>query len=133
MNEQSRDPFCEWLDHEEIRALVHRANDLEAGERLVLLKGLVPELVEALGIAGFDEFLGELRIKVRRYEEARAHPGEGSAKRRTSGEVIGGPTPQGHVHLDDSRNVNHPGGRMAECAREAEVWSEEVNARGDIS
>lgn len=70
MNEQSRDPFYQWLDHAEIRDLVHRANDLAPGERLVLIQGLVPRLVEDLGRAGFDEFLRELRTKAVRFEEA---------------------------------------------------------------
>jgi hypothetical protein len=122
--ESNRDPFYEWLDHEEIRELVNQANDLEPGERLVLLKGLVPGLVDALGPAGFDEFLDELRTKGRRYEEARTHPGEGSAQRRAPGEVIGGPTPEGHVHTREHRDVNRPGGREAERARERELWDE---------
>lgn len=124
MMQNSRDPFYEWLDHEGIRELVHQANDLKPGERLVLMKGLVPGLVDALGPSGFDEFLDELRTKGDRYQEARTHPGEGSEERRTPGEALGGPTPEGHVHLDEARDVNRSGGPVAERARETDVWDE---------
>lgn len=40
------DPSFEWLDHEEIRELVHRVNDLVPEKRLMLLEGQVPGLVE---------------------------------------------------------------------------------------
>lgn len=73
MNEAHQDPFYEWIDHEEIREMVHRANDLEPGERLVLLKG--------------------------------------------------------HVHLDEQRDVNRPGGREAERERGADVWNRRVEPK----
>ena len=129
MMENDRDPFYEWIDHEEIRELVNRADELEPGERLVLVKGLVPDLIEDLGLSGFEEFLEEIRTKGRRFEEARTHPGEGSRQRRTPGELIGGPTPEGHVHTDEDRDVNRPGGREVERAREAELWDQRVPRR----
>ena len=55
-----RSPFYEWLDSAAIRELVHRCLELSAGERLVLIKGLVPGLVEAMGLAEFDAFLAEV-------------------------------------------------------------------------
>lgn len=76
MAKQNPDPFYEWIDHEAIRDLVHRAHELESGDRLILIEGLVPCLVDDLGNAGFEEFLSEIQTKARRYEEARAHPGE---------------------------------------------------------
>lgn len=65
-------PFYQWIDHERIRAVLHDVLDLRPGERLVLLKGLVPCLVETLGAEEAESFLSELATKVRRYEEARA-------------------------------------------------------------
>lgn len=130
MAEQRSDPFYEWLDHDRIRELVHRIDDLEPGERLVLLKGLVPRLVQDLGAGGFNELLLELHTKAARFEEARTHPGEGSAQRRTPGEPLGGPTPDGHVHLNEPRDVNRPGGREAERALEAELWEERTQKDG---
>ncbi len=70
-------PFYEWLDNGAIRDLVHRSLELSAGERLVLIQGLVPGLVEAMGIVEFEDFLAEVAIKARRFEEAVEHPGEG--------------------------------------------------------
>lgn len=118
-------PFYEWLHHDAIRELVHRALALTPGERLVLLKGLVPGLVESLGASEFGAFLEELGTKARRYEEARTHPGEGREMRRTPGEPVGGPTPSGHRHGGEPRNPDRPGGRAAERALEAELWRRE--------
>lgn len=55
MNEKHA--FYAWLDHEKIGELVHRPNEFAEGERIVLLKGLVP------GPGGFEELLGELHEK----------------------------------------------------------------------
>lgn len=118
----NQSPFYAWLDHAAVRDLVERAGALTPGERLVLVKGLVPGLVEAMGLPAFEEFLDELRTKSRRFEEARTHPGEGHAWRRTPGERVGGPTPEGHVHLDEFRDPYRPGGRAAERELEAEQW-----------
>ena len=71
-------PFYAWLDHAAIRALVHAALDLSAGERLVLIKGLVPGLIDAIGDAAFESFLDEMRVKARR---ARATVGSGVLER----------------------------------------------------
>lgn len=122
--EQRGDPFYNWLDNQSIRELVHRANDLQPGERLVLIKGLVPGLVDALGADGYDEFMGELRTKGERYEEARTHPGEPNQAKQTPGEPLGGPVPEGHLHLDGHRDPDRPGGREAEREREANAFRE---------
>ena len=120
-------PFYQWLDHERIRALLRDVLDLRVGERLVLLKGLVPGLVESLGADEAESFLSELATKVRRYEEARTHPGEGRLDRETPGEQLGGPTPGGYRHVAETRNPDGPGGRAAEREREAAVWARSVD------
>lgn len=125
-------PFYEWLDHDEIRELVHRTLNIPPGERLVLLKALVPGLVEAVGVDELEEFLDELAMKARRYDEARSHPGEGRQERRTPGEPIGGVTPGGHVHLAEARNPDRPGGRYAERELERELWREARLGRGKV-
>ena len=120
-------PFYQWLDHERIRRLLHDVLDLRTGERLVLLKGLVPGLVEALGADEAESFLSELTTKVRRYEEARTHPGEGRLRREHPGEQVGGPTPGGHRHMAETRNPDAPGGRAAERVAEAGEWAHSVD------
>lgn len=129
MEKRNPDPFYAWLDHEEIRELVHRAGEMTAGERLVLVKGLVPGLVEEIGFEQFDEFVEELRTKARRFEEARTHHGEGNEDRRTPGERLGGPTPDGHVHFDGTRDPHRGGGRDSERRAESRVWEERHGER----
>lgn len=121
-------PFYDWLDHGRIRDLLHEVGALHPGERLVLLKGLVPALVESLGLDDTEAFFSELATKARRYEEARTHPGEGRLHRQTPGEPLGGPTPAGHVHVAGTRDPDRPGGRAAERVREAAVWLRDVDA-----
>lgn len=125
--ESTTSPFYQWLDHERIRAVLHEVGALRPGERLVLLKGLVPGLVEALGADEAESFLSELATKARRYEEARTHPGEGRLHRETPGEQMGGPTPGGHKHVAETRNPDRQGGREAERAWEAGVWARDVD------
>ena len=115
-------PFYEWLDNGTIRDLVHRVLELTAGERLILIKGLVPGLVAAVGVSGFEAFLSEIAIKARRFQEAVDHPGEGRALRMTPGEELGGPTPSGHDHLSATRNPDERGAREAERAIEGALW-----------
>ena len=124
-----RSPFYAWLDHAAIRELVHSALALPAGERMVLIKGLIPGLVEESGIDAVDTFLEDVRTKARRYAEALAHPGEGGASRETSGEPLGGPTPDGHVHLPGARDASRAGGRALEREWEATLWNEIGRAR----
>lgn len=114
-------PFYEWLDRPAIRDLVDRAVQLEPGERLILIKG-VPALLDSIGLGQLEEFLDEIRVKARRYVEAETHPGTGHASRTIPGEKIGGPTPDGHLHLDAQRDPYREGGRDAERALEAELW-----------
>jgi hypothetical protein len=100
-----------------------RAAELSAGERLILIKGLVPGLVEEIGLGQFHAFLAEIATKARRFQEAVDHPGEGRASRTTAGEELGGPTPAGHEHLAIAREPDCRGAREAERVIETELWS----------
>jgi hypothetical protein len=115
-------PFYEWLDNAAIQELVHRIHALAVGEQLVLIKGLVPGLVNAIGLAGFEAYLAEISIKARRFHEAIDHPGEGRKSRETDGEKVGGPTPTGHDHLSTARNPSNRGAREAERVMERALW-----------
>src|SRR5690349_12563489 len=117
-----RSPFYEWMDNAAIRELVHAIRELSAGEQLVLIKGLIPGLVSAMGLAEFDAFLSEISTKARRFQEAVDHPGEGRELRATPGEELGGPTPAGHLHLPTARDPSHRGAREAERVTERELW-----------
>lgn len=57
-----------------IRSLMQVVLDLSPRERFALVKGLVPEFVDAVGVSKFDDFLCELRTEARRYEEINTHP-----------------------------------------------------------
>ncbi len=116
-------PFYEWMDNSSIRDLVRRGIELSVGERLMVIKGLMPGLVEAMGLAKFDAFLEEVGVKAHRFQEAIDHPGEGRASRATPGEEIGGPTPDGHDHMPTPRDANHRGAREAERTLERELWT----------
>ncbi len=116
-------PFYQWLDTATIRDLVLRSRELPPGELLVLIKGLVPGLVAALGIVAFDAFLKELAVKAHRFQEAVDHPGDGRATRVTHGEELGGPTPSGHEHLAVARDPDRQGARAAERVLESELWT----------
>src|SRR6187551_785546 len=63
-------PFYSWLDRPTIRSLVREARALSPGERLVLIKGLIPGLVEDMGDAAVRAFIAELDTKAERYAEA---------------------------------------------------------------
>ena len=128
--EARQSPFYAWLDNAAIRKLVRGALALPTGERLVLLKALVPGLVEDMGEAAFDAFLEEVRVKARRYAEATAHPGEGAASRNTPSEPLGGPTPGGEAHLPGTRQPHREGGRALERQWEADLWKR-LEARPD--
>jgi hypothetical protein len=124
-------PFYAWIDYTAIRDLVRGALDLSAGERLVLIKGLVPCLVDDIGEAAFGRFLDEVRIKAQRYAEAVAHPGEGGAARCTASEPLGGPVSHGEAHLPGTRDPRRPGGRALERQWEADFWNEIERSESD--
>ena len=117
-------PFYAWIDHSAIRALVRRALDLPPGERLVLIKGLVPGLVDDIGEAALERSLDEIRIEAQRYAEAVAHPGEGGATRCIASERLGGPVRDGEAHLPGTRDPRRPGGRALERQWETAFWNE---------
>jgi hypothetical protein len=124
-------PFYEWLDNDAIRKLVHQALKLSPGERLILIKALVPGLVSAVGASEFQVFLSEIAMKARRFQEAVESPGQGRAFRLTRGERLGGPTPTGHDHLAVPRNPDRRGAREAERAIEEELWRRAGQRSGD--
>ncbi|HEX5436608.1 MAG TPA: hypothetical protein VFW98_05595 [Gemmatimonadaceae bacterium] len=117
-------PFYAWLDRPAIRGFVRDARSLTPGERLVLIKGLIPGLVEDMGEGAVRTFLEELATKAQRYAEAVANPGQGGATRRTPSEPLGGPVPgrEAHYHLPGTRNPRRPGGRVLERQWEAAAW-----------
>lgn len=124
-------PFYAWLNNAAIRELIHGALQLSAGERLVLIKGLVPGLVADIGETPFESFLDEVRVKARRYAEAVAHPGEGGATRCTASEPLGGSVVCGEAHLPGTRDPRRPGGRALERQWEADFWSEIERSKAD--
>lgn len=124
-------PFYAWLNYAAIRELVHGALDLSAGERLLLIKGLVPGLVDDIGETSFESFLDEVRIKARRYAEAVAHPGEGGATRCIASEPLGGSIVHGEAHLPGTRDPRRPGGRALERQWEADFWNEIERSKAD--
>lgn len=124
-------PFYAWLDHGTIRDLVRGALELSAGERMVLIKGLLPSLVDDIGDEAFERFLDEMHTKAKRYAEALAHPGEGGAARSTASEPLGGPIEHGEARLPGTRDPRRPGGRALERQWEAELWREIVGESPD--
>jgi hypothetical protein len=74
------------LNHPVIRELVQRANALSLGDRVTLLKGLVPGIVKQLTPREFEGFIAELRLKGERVYDAMSHPGEGRKARNVLGE-----------------------------------------------
>jgi hypothetical protein len=117
-------PYYEWLDNDRIRDLLRRAAALPVGERFVLMKALIPSLVAEAGLPCVERLTVELLIKAQRYEEARAHPGQGGATRSVPGETIGGPTPDGEEQVGGPRDPRRPGGRHEEREWERAAWSE---------
>jgi hypothetical protein len=76
----------DWMEHPVLRRLVHEANGLSLAERITLVKGLIPAIAAELTDREYDGFVESIRLKGERYQEARAHPGEGRAKRTVPGE-----------------------------------------------
>ena len=124
--DSNESPFYSWLDRPAIRSLVREARALSPGERLVLIKGLIPGLVEDMGESAVRAFLEELDTKAERYAEAVANPGRGGATRHTPSERLGGPVPgrRAHLHLEGRRNPRRPGGRALEREWESAAWAE---------
>jgi hypothetical protein len=76
----------DWMNHPVLRRLVTEANTLTLAERITLVKGLVPAIANQLSEREFEGFVADIRLKGERYQEAKAHPGEGRAERQTMGE-----------------------------------------------
>jgi hypothetical protein len=74
------------LNHPVIRELVLRANAMSLGDRVTLLKGLIPGIVKQLTPREFAGLIAELRLKGERVYDAMAHPGEGRKARNVMGE-----------------------------------------------
>jgi hypothetical protein len=74
------------LNHPVLRELVQRANTLSLGDRVTLLKGLVPAVVKEMTPREFEALIVELRMKGERVYDALAHPGEGRKARNVMGE-----------------------------------------------
>ena len=119
-------PLDEWLDRPEIRETLERV--LEPEQRLALIKGLIPALVDSMGLHRVEDFLDDIRVKARRYIGAETQPGAGHAPRATAEEPIGGPTPEGHLHLDTPNAPDRKGAGTAERAPEAELRDDESGA-----
>jgi hypothetical protein len=79
-------PETDWMNHPAIRKLVHETEELTVAERITLLKGLIPGIADELSEDDYDKLIDELRLKGRRYLEAKSHPGEGRSGRHTPGE-----------------------------------------------
>jgi len=84
-------PETAWMNHPAIRALVDQANALALEERITLVKGLVPGLADALSEEEYEQFVTYIRLKGERYNEAKAHPGEG--RRTGTGGALKGSAP----------------------------------------
>ncbi len=76
----------DWMNHPAFRALVDEANTLVLEERITLVKGLIPGIANALSEDEYEQFVTFIRLKGERYQEAKAHPGEGRSERHTPGE-----------------------------------------------
>ena len=76
----------DWMNHPVLRRLVTDANGLTLAERITLVKGLVPGIADQLNEHEWEGFIADIRLKGERFHEAKSHPGQGRAERRTLGE-----------------------------------------------
>lgn len=79
-------PETDWMNHPAIRQLVDHAKTLSLGERVTVVKGLIPGIANELSEAEYDQFVTFIRLKGERYQEAKSHPGEGRAGRHIPGD-----------------------------------------------
>jgi hypothetical protein len=79
-------PETDWMNHPFLRALIDQAATLALEERVTLVKGLIPGIVDALTEEEYEQFVTFIRLKGERYLEAKAHPGEGRAERHIPGD-----------------------------------------------
>jgi hypothetical protein len=76
----------DWMNHPELRRLVDDASHLTLAERVTLVKGLIPGIADEQTPEEFAAFIEQLRLKGDRFNEAKAHPGEGRLTREVPGE-----------------------------------------------
>ena len=76
----------DWMNHPVIRALIDQAATLALEERMTLVKGLIPGIVDALSQEEYEQFITFIRLKGERFLEAKTHPGEGRSERHIPGE-----------------------------------------------
>lgn len=76
----------EGLDHPAIRQLVNAANAMPLGDRVTLLKALIPEVAREMAPRDFEGLVAELRLKGERFYDAMTHPGQGRKSRHVMGE-----------------------------------------------
>jgi hypothetical protein len=76
----------EALNHPAIRDLVNAANALPLGDRVTLLKALIPEVAREMSPREFEATMVDLRLKGERYYDALTHPGQGRDSRHVMGE-----------------------------------------------
>ena len=76
----------EALNHPAIRDLVNTANALPLGDRVTLLKALIPEVAREMSPREFEATMVDLRLKGERYYDALTHPGQGRDSRHVMGE-----------------------------------------------
>jgi hypothetical protein len=76
----------DWMNHPVIRALIDQAASLALEERMTLVKGLIPGIVDALSEEEYEQFVTFIRLKGERFLEAKTHPGEGRSERHIPGE-----------------------------------------------
>jgi hypothetical protein len=74
------------LNHPAIRELVNAANALPLGDRLTLLKALIPEIAREMTPREFEAAMLDLRLKGERFYDAVSHPGAGRVARNVLGE-----------------------------------------------
>lgn len=74
------------LNHPAIRDLVNAANALPLGDRVTLLKALIPEVAREMSPREFEAIVVELRLKGERFYDALTHPGQGRESRHVMGE-----------------------------------------------
>ena len=85
-----------------LRRLVNEADTLALGDRLTLLKGLIPSVAREMAPRDFEGFIHELRLKGERFYDATLHPGLGRAHRRVIGEALQEPA---WLTLDDEQRA----------------------------
>ena len=78
--------YTDWMDHPELRKLVHEIGTLSLAERITLVKALIPGIADELNDREYEGFAEIVRLKGERFHEAQSHPGEGRNTRTVPGE-----------------------------------------------